>query len=121
MTLPNPDGLSRPRIASNDQSSHTEGAMKDSATAGRLQQRRLQYRALHTILQRRDSQDARWGDPAHDDTHSRQDWVALLLGLAATAHLAQSDVLAFEHHLIDIAVAVAAIEALRRNNTGTSK
>jgi hypothetical protein len=37
------------------------------SNAGRL-------RALDDILKERDDQDAQWGGPAHDDTHSADDW-----------------------------------------------
>jgi hypothetical protein len=76
------------------------------------------------IARRRESQDFKWGGPAHDDTHKLPEWVAFAHAYLCRAQVAGWNTrltgdydasLDFEKQMIHVAaLAVAAIQSSRR-------
>lgn len=66
----------------------------------------------------RREQDVRWGGPAHDDTHSRGEWLAYLRGqLHELGNYSADGGPPFRHRLVAIAaLAVAAVESFDRKH-----
>lgn len=82
-------------------------------------------RLVMELKQRRIDQDAKWGGPNHDDTHTPSEWIE---GIRQFTAVALSDIQAsrsaemtpwdrYEDHLMDVAaLAIAAIQSSRRIN-----
>ena len=65
-------------------------------------------------LARRVAQDEQWGGPAHDDTHSPEDWIIWISDFTNRA-FGSKDPLRYEDKLFDvIALAISAIQSSRR-------
>ena len=63
----------------------------------------------------RGRQDARWGGPAHDDQHSRRDWIAFICREAGKASQNWVTPGEFETQMVQVAaLACAAFESTRR-------
>ena len=66
------------------------------------------------VVERRMSQDKRHGGPAHDDTHTLAEWVAMIKE-HADASLGTRDFAVLRHEMLDVAaLALAAIESAHR-------
>jgi hypothetical protein len=64
------------------------------------------------ILRCRAAQDAQWGGPEHDDTHTRADWCRIIQKCCIGS---LSRIRGFENSMIQIAsLAIAALESSRR-------
>ena len=78
----------------------------------RTEQRTIIYEGIDAV---RDSQDRKWGGPAHDDKHTRHDWIAFAvkqLGKAMEYNASPGD---FNSAMIQAAaVCVAAVESNNR-------
>ena len=80
--------------------------------------RRFQCQVLHAVLNRRDEQDHVFGGPANDNTHSLEDWLALISIYTAQADARRGEVSMFIDKLLDVvALAAAAIEGTQRTQT----
>jgi hypothetical protein len=70
---------------------------------------------LHAVRAERETQDAKWGGPAHDEQHTPPCWIQLLrerLALANGTLILEGAGPAYRRRLMQVAaVAVAAIEA----------
>jgi beta-xylosidase len=79
---------------------------------------------LRDIADERFAQDSKWGGAAHDDTHSRHDWIDLIdhhldrcIGLVNN-----HDHVGYRKQLIRVAaLAVAAVESFDRKNNAEQK
>jgi hypothetical protein len=80
---------------------------------------------LGEVMAERRAQDSEWGGPAHDDAHSEDKWVALLvrhLGLAVNDGGEAADLARYRRQMVRVAaLAVAAVEALDRRKPGRGK
>jgi len=80
----------------------------------------LQY-ALARVAERRAKQDAKHGGPAHDDTHSRSEWLMFLEDYVRRARYCENGE-TYEYYLIDVAaLAVAAIQSSRRKRRDSER
>lgn len=78
----------------------------------------MNARTLADIEKERADQDAKWGGPDHDDTHTPSDWLDYLFKHSQMASRAKSDPSEYERQLVRIAaLAIAALESHRRNAT----
>ena len=87
--------------------------------------------ALHGIIERslgtevsarRLAQDAKWGGPAHDDTHTQSEWLWYIHDHLGEAASCVGGVTGLEDKLFDIAaLAVAAIQSSRRKREAVSE
>lgn len=65
----------------------------------------------HDIQKERESQNAKWGGPSHDDTHTSHDWLAYIIKHAGKAVMWPFDFRVFRIQMVRVAaLAVAAIE-----------
>ena len=95
---------------------HTDGIMHD--LSGTLPLDTI----FAEILRCRAAQDAKWGGPEHDDTHTRADWCQFIQKFRNRAELvgegcanSTDRILGFEQNMIHIAsLAIAALESSRR-------
>jgi hypothetical protein len=73
------------------------------------------------VAERRAKQDAKHGGPAHDDTHSRSEWLIFLEDYVRRARYCENGE-TYEYFLIDVAaLAVAAIQSSRRKHRDSER
>ena len=66
------------------------------------------------VVHRRLAQDKRHGGPEHDDTHTRAEWVALIIE-HAQASMSTESLETFEHEMVDVAaLALAGVASAKR-------
>ena len=79
---------------------------------------------IDEIKAERERQDAKWGGPEHDDTHTIREFISLIRDYAGRAHSRDKmfDVEKVRHRLIQVgALVVAAIESLDRKSANKLK